>query len=106
MPLPIDPTIAATGAEWQIQPVAPGATEQPGAAGEESFGSMLAGQIEALAGTQTEGAKAARDLATGTAEDPASVMLAVERARLSMETAVRIRDRSVEAFQELFRTQV
>ena len=106
MPLPIDPTIAATGAEWQIQPLAPSPAAQPAAGGGESFGSMLANQVEALATTQTQGAEAARGLATGTATDPAQVMLAVERARLSMETAVRLRDRSVEALQEIFRTQV
>ena len=33
-------------------------------------------------------------------------MIAIERARLSMELASQVRNKAVEAYQEIFRTQV
>jgi flagellar hook-basal body complex protein FliE len=95
----IDPSFAVTGAEWQIGPVE--APAGPGGAG-SGFGKMLNG----LQASQTEAAQAARDLATGQADDPAAVVMAVERAQLSMQLASQIRNKAVEAAQTLFQTQV
>lgn len=95
----IDPTFAVSGAEWQIAPVE--APAEAGATG-SGFQKMLSG----LQATQTEAAQAAQDLATGQASDPTAVVMAVERAQLSMQLASQIRTKAVEAVQTIFQTQV
>ena len=96
--MPIDPTFAVSGAEWRIEPVAP--APQAGEAG--GFGAML----ESLTATQAEAAEGAQALATGQAEDPTAVVMAVERAQLAMQLASQIRTKAVEAAQDIFHTQV
>jgi flagellar hook-basal body complex protein FliE len=83
-----------------------GALEGTTDAGGGGFSSVLGKQIGALADLQTEGAAASQALATGTATDPAGVVMAVERARLSMQLASQLRTKGVEAINEIFRTQV
>ena len=97
----IDPTFAVSGAEWQIAPV-----EAPAEAGATGAGSGFGKMLSGLQATQTDAAQAAQDLATGQATDPTAVVMAVERAQLSMQLASQIRNKSVEAVQTLFSTQV
>ena len=110
--MPVEPSTAAAGLttqgpEWQvpgIQGIPPAdAPQKPGADG---FGNVLAGQIEQLGRVQGEAAGAAQSLADGTATDVSSVVMAVERAKLSMQLASQIRNKGVEAYQEIFHTQV
>jgi flagellar hook-basal body complex protein FliE len=70
------------------------------------FSSVLGKQIGALSDLQSQGAEASQALAAGTATDPAGVVMAVERARLSMQLASQLRTKGVEAINEIFRTQV
>ena len=98
-----------TGPEWNvggIPDIAPGSTEGASEATGEGFGKMLAGQVEALDSSQKGAAEAAQSLVDGTATDPSSVVMAVERARLSMQLASQIRTKAVEAQQTIFHTQV
>ena len=97
----IDPTFAVSGAEWQIAPV-----EAPAEAGATGSGSGFGKMLSGLQATQTDAAQAAQDLATGQATDPTAVVMAVERAQLSMQLASQIRNKSVEAVQTIFSTQV
>jgi flagellar hook-basal body complex protein FliE len=105
---------AASGPDWSIaMPDATGvdALDGAGAVGQTSgagsgFGDLLAGQIGNLQGLQTDAAAQSQALATGTAEDASSVVMAVEKAQLSMQLAATLRDKSLEAFQEVFRTTV
>lgn len=112
--MPIDPTFAVSGGEWSVGglgdggiPVgaggAPSGTSEPG--GGRSFGGVLADQIGALEKLQTEAAEGSRALAAGTA-DPTEAVMAVERARLSMQLASQIRTKAVEVVQDIFHTQV
>ena len=98
------------GDEWQIAiPDAPAdvsAVDGAEASGGSTFGGMLADKLGGLQDLQTEAAAQSRALATGTAEDASQVVMAVERAQLSMQLAAQLRDKSVEAFQEILRTQV
>ena len=116
--MPVD-AIAAVGPEWTIA-----MPESPQAAGTQAtdalggidgaeatgsgkgFGGMLADQLQNLQGLQTDAASQSQALAAGTAEDASSVVMAVEKAQLSMQLAATLRDKSVESFQEIFRTQV
>ena len=100
--MPIDPTLAIGGPEWQIQPI--DAPEAPAESG--GFGDMLGKSLESLATSQQDAADAARALATGQAEDPTAVVMAVERAQLAMQLASQIRTKLVEAAQDIFHTQI
>jgi flagellar hook-basal body complex protein FliE len=101
----IDPTsaISSIGSIGSI-----GGVSKPTSAteGSSSFGSMLTNSIKSLSEGQAEAASAAQDLATGKATDPTTVVMAVERAQLSMQMAAQIRTKAVEAVQTIFQTQV
>ena len=120
--IPIDPSMVTSGGAWNVQGLDPSeaakAAEGAGAQGAtpgvqgaeggggESFGSLLGNQVKALQASQTQAAEASTALATGTATDPTSVVMSVERARMSMQMASQIRTKAVESFQDIFRTQV
>ena len=122
MPIgPIDPSMALGGGEWQVPglsgadgvdgalPGGPGQAQLDGvqpAQPTESFGQMLAGQVEQLQGMQSEASQQSAALAAGEVTDPSQVVMAVERARLGMQLASQIRTKLVEAQQDIFRTQV
>ena len=111
MTLPIDPSMLTSGADWNVGSVdgsaaagAAGAAAPSG--GGWGFGSVLTDQLDKLEGVQNDAAKASQDLATGQATDPEAVVMAVERARLSMQLASTLRTKAVEAFSDVFHTQV
>ena len=110
MTLPIDPSMLTSGAEWNVGSVDGSAGAGAGAAaptsGGGAFGNMLTDQLGKLEGTQNDAAKASQALATGQASDPEAVVMAVERARLSMQLASTLRNKAVEAFTDVFHTQV
>jgi flagellar hook-basal body complex protein FliE len=110
--MPIDPTFAVSGGDWQIRGVGSvdGAGATSGAAGASGsgsgFGSALANQIGQLDAMQQDAATASQQLATGQATDPSATVMTIERARLAMQLASQIRTKGVEALQEVFRTSV
>jgi flagellar hook-basal body complex protein FliE len=101
----IDPSFAisgADGAEWQI-----GGVEAPETATQDKgFGGILSDSIKSLEATQNDAAAASQALATGQATDPTAVVMAVERAQLSMQLAGQIRTKAVEAANDIFHTSV
>ena len=105
---PIDPTMLAKGAEWQVglgPDAATGTGAQP-AAGGQGFGSFLTQKVGELADLQNEAAAGAQALANGQATDPTQVVMAVEKARLSMQLASQVRTKATEAINDIFHTQV
>jgi flagellar hook-basal body complex protein FliE len=113
----IDPSslAGALPTEWSIGPLDEagidagselGALEGTPDVNGGGFDSALGKQLAKLSDLQAEGAEASQALATGTATDPASVVMSVERARLSMQLASQLRTKGVEAINEVFRTQV
>ena len=110
---PIDPNFAVNGPEWgvgSVEPLgpaaAPGTTESAQPAGEEGFGGMLSNAISNLQQTQTDAAGAAQSMVDGSASDPTQVVMQVERAQLAMQLASQLRNKAVEAYQDIFHTQV
>jgi flagellar hook-basal body complex protein FliE len=75
-------------------------------AGEGGFGKMLAEQIGNLNEMQASAGQQAQALATGQATDVTSVVMEIERASLALQLATQIRDKTVDAYHEIFRMQV
>jgi len=106
--MPIDPSFAVSGAEWQI----PGLSDASGSVRAQpqteggGFGDMLSNSIGALDRAQTDASQASQAFAVGTISDPTQVVMAVERAQLSMQMASQIRTKATEAYQDIFHTQV
>lgn len=99
----IDPSFLTSGAEWSV---GIGTEANPSVGGGGGFGKVLGEQLQGLADLQTDAAEQSRALATGQAVDPTEVVTAVERARLAMQLASQLRTKSVEAIQDVMRTQV
>ena len=105
--MPVDPAFLTTGPEWQVSLDPPaGAGAGADVAPSQDFGGVLGKQIQNLADLQAHAADASTALATGQATDPAETVMAVERARLSMQMASTLRTKGVEAITEIFHTQV
>lgn len=105
MPGPTNPI--RLGAEFAIEtPAPPGDAVAPKAPEGPSFGSMLSQSIEKLEGLLDEASRQSAALAAGQAEDVTSVVMAVERAALGLQLAVQVRNKAVEAYQDVFRMQI
>jgi flagellar hook-basal body complex protein FliE len=76
------------------------------ATGESGFGSELTEAISSLEKTQQSADGAAQALATGTVSDPESAVTTVEDAQMAMDLASQIRNKTTEAAQSIFQTQV
>jgi flagellar hook-basal body complex protein FliE len=107
--VPIDPSFVTSSAEWAVPSVdgsagagAAGAAQPAGS----GFGSVLTDQLGKLESVQDQASQASQALATGQATDPEAVVMAVERAQLSMQLASTLRNKAVEAFNDVFHTQV
>lgn len=101
----IDPSFLTSGPEWNVGGVG-GATGTPGTTTGGGFASALGDQLSQLDQLQGDAADASRSLADGTAADPTSAVVSVERAQLAMQLASQLRTKGVEAIQDIFHTQV
>ncbi len=72
----------------------------------ESFGDMFTSQLDKLNATQIKADELSMDFASGNTEDLHQVMIAAEEARISMELAVTVRNKIVEAYKELSSMQL
>lgn len=95
--------------EWSVGKV--GGPEQNNASAGAAdpaggFGGMLSNAIGDLEKTQVAASTQATELATGQTQDLSSVVTAVQEAQLSMELATQVRGKAVEAYTEIFHTQI
>lgn len=79
------------------------AAPAPGAGEAASFGDLLAAALARVEQDQLAAQQAARALAAGQVQDVSQVMIAAERASLSLALAVQVRNKALEAYQELMR---
>ena len=70
------------------------------------FGSMLTDAITSLNDSQNTASSDSVALATGQASDVTSVVADVEKANLEMQLAVQVRNKAVDAYEELMRMQI
>ena len=98
------PALDGLAAEFQLPALDGSDTTSPVEG--SGFGDALTEALGKLGDLQNEAAGQSQALATGKADDVASVAMAVERASLALQLAAQVRNKAVESYQELFRMQV
>lgn len=90
-----------------IAPVRPGQAEEETSSlmldeiKQSSFGSLFSEMIQDVKDTDAEFTQAQYLLATGQLDNPAQVVLAGEKAALAVELLVQLRNRALDAYNEL-----
>ncbi|MFO7299352.1 MAG: flagellar hook-basal body complex protein FliE [Actinomycetes bacterium] len=93
---PIEPIRAATTAPvHRVEP-------KPAPGFEEGLGSAL----QSLSDAERHADAVAMDIATGGQASVHDLMIATTKAQLSLELAVQVRNRAIEAYQEIMRLQI
>ncbi|CAA7602969.1 Flagellar hook-basal body complex protein FliE [Acididesulfobacillus acetoxydans] len=77
----------------------------PGLTG-ANFGKFLGQALQQVDGLQKNADAASIALATGQAPDIHSVMIALDKASLAMSLTVEVRNKAMDAYQELMRMQI
>jgi flagellar hook-basal body complex protein FliE len=95
LPTPVD-TSLTTGA---------GAAAGTAPAGGSSFSSMLADGLDSLQQSQATADQLGTQAATGQLSDPAQYMIASTQAQVTTELTVALRNKAVDAFNEIMRMQ-
>jgi flagellar hook-basal body complex protein FliE len=103
-PIPA-PTPAAVPGDFQLPALDDQTAQQTQPTG-SGFGQMLGQALGNLGQLQVDAATQSQALATGQASDVSAVAMSVERASLALQLAAQIRNKAVDAYQELFRLQV
>ena len=83
-----------------------GAAAAIGAAAEKSFGQYLSDALGNVNAAQQQADQASADLATGKLEDISQVVIAAEKASVTLQLTIQIRNRVLESYQEMMRMQV
>ena len=97
MPIPVSlPPISA--------PDLPRPAQAPG--GKGTFQSTLQDAIERVQTVQSDASKTVQKFVTGEAEELHSVALGVQRAELEFELFLQVRNKIVQAYQEIMRMQM
>jgi flagellar hook-basal body complex protein FliE len=94
-PLPADALVASPAAPTQ----GPDATFQ-------DFSTMLGNAVDAINGTQAAADTATNQLLTGQSTDVHSVMIAMEKAKVTFDLAVQVRNKLLDGYNELMHTQM
>lgn len=84
-------------------PVKGGAKAEPPAAG---FAKSIGEMVNNVNNLQLDADKAIQQLATGESKGLHEVMIAVEKAGISFQFMTQVRNKAVEAYQEIMRMQV
>jgi|WetSurMetagenome_2_1015567.scaffolds.fasta_scaffold1612353_1 flagellar hook-basal body complex protein FliE len=71
-----------------------------------SFGDALNKAIEQVNNLQTEADKMAVKVAAGDTDQIHQAIIAMEKASLALDLTIQVRNKAIEAYQELIRTQV
>lgn len=82
------------------------AAEETGAAGGSSFADLLANKLEGLNQQQKASGELTQDLAAGRVDDIAQTMMRLEEASISLRMATQVRNKAIDAYQEVLRMQI
>ena len=81
------------------------AVNQPGS-GTDGFGKVIGELVASVNKTQLSADKAIQNLVTGESQGLHEVMIAMEKSSISMQFLTQVRNKAVEAYQEVMRMQV
>jgi flagellar hook-basal body complex protein FliE len=73
---------------------------------DKSFGEMLKSHLAEVNHLQTSADVAARNLASGQDKDVHNTMIAMEKASVALQMTMQVRNKVLEAYQEIMRMQV
>ena len=99
--MPIQPIKAG-----QLPLMKSGVSEAAAEKSDQSFGKLLSDALDNVNSLQQQAAQASTDLATGKIEDVSQVVIATEKATLSLQLTIQIRNKVMDAYQEMMRMQV
>jgi flagellar hook-basal body complex protein FliE len=88
-----------------IDGVAGAATTQAVSGPNTDFAGMLSKGLESVQASQSNASDLAVQVANGTLQDPAQYTMAATEASLGLQLTMAIRNKAVEAFQEIMRMQ-
>lgn len=88
---------------WETMPLTKGAQAKPTATPEVMFGDVFNAAVEAVRQTDEEKSNAQYLLATGQLDNPAELTIAASKYEMSVNLMVQLRNKGVEAFNELMR---
>jgi len=86
------------------QPV--GGANATGGSGAVSFADTLKEAVNNVNELHVEADRKAQELATGKTDDIAGVMIATEKADIALRTMVQVRNKIIDAYQEIMKMQV
>ncbi|UOF89353.1 flagellar hook-basal body complex protein FliE [Fodinisporobacter ferrooxydans] len=76
------------------------------ASGQPSFGKYLSQALNGVNDSILQSQKLGEELAAGQVKDIHTVMIAAQKATLQLQLAVQVRNKAIEAYQEIMRMQV
>ncbi len=97
----VGPVSARTG----VTGTAAAGTSATGSTGGTDFAGILSKDLESVQAAQTKAADLAVQVADGTLADPAQYTMAATEASLGLQLTMAVRNKAVEAFQEIMRMQ-
>lgn len=91
-----------------VSPIAPGTAAKVagGGSSKDSFGQLLTDALTRLNSVQQQADDATTKLATGQPVELHDVMLAVHQASLAFDLTLQVRNKLLDAYQEIMRTSV
>jgi flagellar hook-basal body complex protein FliE len=78
----------------------------PTEGGNKSFSEFLTDALGEVNKLQATSAKASFDLAAGTIQDVSQVTIATEKANIALQLTMQVRNKMIDAYQEVMRMQV
>lgn len=98
----VDPiALTPAGAARTAASASPAAAEDG-----KSFGQILADSLGEVNKLQLDAQQASMNLATGKIQDVSEVVIATEKATIALQLTMQVRNKVVEAYQEMMRMQV
>jgi flagellar hook-basal body complex protein FliE len=82
------------------------ADSSPVSSARSGFGDIMKSTIEQVNQSQNSGEEAIQQLSTGQAESLHGVMIAVEEAEISLKMLVQMRNKALQAYEEIMRMQI
>jgi flagellar hook-basal body complex protein FliE len=97
--------LSGIGAVSGVDGVAGAGTTKAVTGPNTDFAGMLSKGLESVQGAQSKASDLAVQVANGTLQDPAQYTMASTEAALGLQLTMAIRNKAVEAFQEIMRMQ-